>query len=307
MKDDFVAFIPHPSSFILLVMRILFIGDVVGPPGVAFLRKALPVLVEHERVDFVIANAENAAGGTGLTAAIYRRLREAGVDLVTLGDHIYKKAEIIPILQKEERLCKPANFPPDAPGREFALAPARDGTPVAAVCLLGRTFMRPVDCPFLAADRVLRQLEGQARVVVVDAHAEATADKYLLGHHLKGRVSAVLGTHTHVQTADEQVLPGGTAFVCDVGMTGPYDSILGRRIDRVLPTTITFVPSPFDVAEGDPRLAGVFVDVDPATGRAQAIRRLMVGEAELARLQAPQAGEPAQPQAGGATQDSRLH
>jgi metallophosphoesterase (TIGR00282 family) len=269
-------------------MRILFIGDIVGPPGVTFLRKALPAVVAAEAVDYVIANAENAANGTGLTGSLYRRLREAGVDLVTLGDHIYKKSEVITTLQKEERVCKPANFPPGAPGREYALAAARDGTPVAAVCLLGRTFMRPVDCPFLAADRVLRQLEGQARVIVVDAHAEATADKYLLAHHLKGRVSAVLGTHTHVPTADEQILPGGTAFICDVGMTGPYDSILGRRIDRVLPTTITFIPSPFDVAEGDPRLAGALVDVDASTGRAHAIRRLMLDEAGLARLQGPQ-------------------
>jgi calcineurin-like phosphoesterase len=147
--------------------------------------------------------------------------------------------------------------------------------------------MRPVDCPFRAADRVLHDLEGKARVVVVDVHAEATADKYLLGHHLKGRVSAVLGTHTHVATADEQILAGGTAFISDVGMTGPYDSILGRRIDRVLPTTISFVPSAFDVATGDPRLAGALVDVDPATGRATAIRRLMLDEAGLARLQGP--------------------
>jgi metallophosphoesterase (TIGR00282 family) len=279
-------------------MRILFIGDIVGPPGVNFLRKALPLVVAQERVDCVIANAENAAGGSGLTAALYKRLREAGVDLVTLGDHVYKKGEIVPTLQKEERLCKPANFPPDAPGREYALAAAPDGTPVAALCLLGRTFMRPVDCPFLAADRVLRSLEGKARVIVVDAHAEATADKYLLGHHLKGRVSAVLGTHTHIQTADEQILPGGTAFVCDVGMTGPYDSILGRRIDRVLPTTITFIPSAFDVAGGDPRLAGALVDVDPATGQAQAIRRVMLDEAGLALLQG-QGPADSQPQASG--------
>jgi metallophosphoesterase (TIGR00282 family) len=268
-------------------MRILFIGDIVGPPGVTFLRKALPLVVEAERVDVVIANAENAAGGTGLTAGIYRRLREVGVDLFTLGDHIYKKAEIIPTLEKEERVCKPANFPPGAPGREYALAAARDGTPVAAMCLLGRTFMRSVDCPFLAADRVLKSLESKARVMVVDAHAEATADKYLLGHYLKGRVSAVLGTHTHVPTADEQILPGGTAFICDVGMTGPYDSVLGRRIDRVLPTTITFIPSPFDVAEGDPRLAGALVDVDPGTGQATAIRRIMLDEAGLTRLAKP--------------------
>jgi metallophosphoesterase (TIGR00282 family) len=267
-------------------MKILFIGDIVGPPGVTFLRKALPALIAREGLDFVIANAENAANGSGLTPSLYHRIREAGVDLVTLGDHVYKKQDVTRTLEAEERICKPANFPPDAPGREFAIAPARDGTPVAAFCVLGRTFMRAVDCPFRAADRVLQGIGGQARCVVVDVHAEATADKYLLGHYLKGRASAVLGTHTHVPTADEQVLPGGTAFISDVGMTGPYDSILGRRIDRVLSTTLTFVPSAFDVATGDPRLAGAVVDVDAATGRATAIRRLMLDEKGLAALSA---------------------
>jgi metallophosphoesterase (TIGR00282 family) len=265
-------------------MRILFIGDIVGPPGVTFVRQALPALIRQEGIDLVIANAENAANGSGLTASLYKKLREAGVDLMTLGDHIYKKAEIIPTLQKEERLCKPANFPADAPGREFALTAARDGIPVAVVSLLGRTYMRSVDCPFRAADRVLGELVGKVKCVVVDMHAEATADKYLMAHYLKGRVSAVLGTHTHVQTADEQVMAGGTAFLCDVGMTGPYDSILGRRVDRVLGTAVTFIPSPFDVATGDPRLAGALVDVDAATGRATAIRRVMLDEAGLAAL-----------------------
>src|SRR5262249_49345010 len=236
-------------------MRILFLGDIVGPPGVAFLKQALPVLQAAEAIDLVIANAENASGGSGLTPGMYRQLREIGIDLVTLGDHIYKKQEIIPTLQKDERICKPANFPPDAPGRNYAVATAKDGTAVAAMCLMGRTFMRPVDCPFKAADRVLSELNGRARCIVVDMHAEATAEKYLMAPHLKGRVSAVLGTHTHVPTADEQVLPGGTAFISDVGMTGPYDSILGRRVDRVLSTAVSFVPSAFDVATGDPRLA----------------------------------------------------
>jgi 2',3'-cyclic-nucleotide 2'-phosphodiesterase len=268
----------------MVCMRVLFIGDIVGTPGVTFLRRALPVLIAHEHIDLVIANAENAANGSGLTPNLYRRIREAGVDLVTLGDHIYKKAEIISTLEKDDRVCKPANFPPDAPGREFAVAVGRDGTTVAAFCVLGRTFMRSVDCPFLAADRVLAALAGQTRCIVVDAHAEATADKYLLGHYLKGRVSAVLGTHTHVPTADEQILAGGTAFISDVGMTGPYDSILGRRIDRVLSTTVTFVPSAFDVATGDPRLAGALVDLDPATGQSHAIRRVMLTETDLLAL-----------------------
>jgi hypothetical protein len=262
-------------------MRILFIGDIVGTPGVNLVRRAVPVLRQRERLDLVIANAENAASGSGLTEKQYKRLRAAGVDLMTLGDHIYKKAEIIPTLEAEERVCKPANFPPEAPGREFALAATADGVSVAAFTVLGRTFMRPADCPFHACDRVLAALREKARVVVVDVHAEATADKYLLAHYLKGRVSAVLGTHTHVQTADEQVLPPGTAFVCDVGMTGPYDSVLGRRIDRVLSTAVTFTPTPFDVAEGDVRLGGAIVEVDAATGRATGIERVMFREADF--------------------------
>jgi metallophosphoesterase (TIGR00282 family) len=173
-------------------------------------------------------------------------------------------------------------FPPSAPGRDHPVVTAADGTRVAVVSLLGRTYMKPVDCPFAAADRVLDALGGKADVIIVDVHAEATADKYLLAHHLKGRVAAVLGTHTHVPTADEQILPGGTAFVCDVGMTGPYDSILGRRIDRVLSTAVTFIPTAFDVATDDVRLAGAIVDVDRATGKATAIRRVMWREDELA-------------------------
>jgi 2',3'-cyclic-nucleotide 2'-phosphodiesterase len=267
-------------------MRLLFIGDIVGSPGVSILKQALPLLIAAEKIDLVIANAENAAGGSGLTPNLYRRIRETGVDLITLGDHVYKKAEIIPTLEKEEQICKPANFPAEAPGREFALATARDGTLVAAFCVLGRTYMRSVDCPFHAADRVLKLLAARGiTCIVVDAHAEATADKYLLAHHLKGRVSAVLGTHTHVPTADEQVLSPGTAFISDVGMTGPYDSILGRRIDRVLSTTVTFIPSAFDVATGDPRIGAALVDVDSATGRAYAIRRVMIDEKAVAELQ----------------------
>jgi metallophosphoesterase (TIGR00282 family) len=265
-------------------MRLLFLGDIVGPPGVAFVQRALPVLAAAEHVDLVIANAENVSGGSGLTPAAYRELRRAGVDLMTMGDHVYKRREIIPTLNREDRICRPANFPGSAPGREFVVAEARDGTAVAAFCLLGRTFMRAVDCPFQAADRVLAALPGHVRCVLVDMHAEATADKYLMGHHLKGRVSAVLGTHTHVPTADEQLLPGGTAFISDVGMTGPYDSILGRRIDRVLSAAVTFVPCPFDVATGDPRLAGAVVDVDAGSGRATGIRRVMLDERGLAEL-----------------------
>jgi metallophosphoesterase (TIGR00282 family) len=275
-------------------MRLLFLGDIVGQPGVAVIKRGLPLLTAAERIDLVIANAENVSGGSGLTPGAYRELRRAGIDLMTMGDHVYKRREIIATLSREDRICRPANFPASAPGRDFVVARARDGTQVAAFCLLGRTFMRAVDCPFQAADRVLAAVPADVRCVLVDMHAEATADKYLMGHHLKGRVSAVLGTHTHVPTADEQVLPPGTAFISDVGMTGPYDSILGRRIDRVLSTAVTFIPSPFDVATGDPRLAGAVVDVEPETGRATAIRRVMLDERGLARLEQEAAAAPAQ-------------
>jgi metallophosphoesterase (TIGR00282 family) len=263
-------------------MRILFIGDIVGKPGVRLVQQAVPALRAAGRADFVIANAENAAhNGSGCTPAEYRKLRAAGVDLVTLGDHVYKKAEIIGTMEQDERVCKPANLPAAAPGREYAIAPAADGTPVAAVCLLGRTFMRPADDPFVAADRVLTRLAGVAPVVVVDMHAEATADKYLMAHYLNGRVAAVIGTHTHVPTADEQILPGGTAFVCDVGMTGPYASVLGRKVDKVLSVAVTAIPTPFEVATDDVRLGGAIIDVDPATGRATHIERVTFTAAEF--------------------------
>jgi metallophosphoesterase (TIGR00282 family) len=258
-------------------MRILFIGDVVGKPGVRMVEQAVPALRTAGRADFVIANAENAANnGSGCTPADYRRLRDAGVDLVTLGDHVYKKADIIGAMEHDGRICKPANFPPSAPGREFAIAAAADGTAVAAFCLLGRTFMRPADDPYVAADRVLTTVGDAARVIVLDMHAEATADKYLMANYLNGRVAAVIGTHTHVPTADEQILSGGTAFVTDVGMTGPYAGILGRRVDRVLGVAVTGVPAPFEVATDDIRLGGAIIDIDPATGRARSIERLMI-------------------------------
>ncbi|MFO0851586.1 MAG: TIGR00282 family metallophosphoesterase [Gemmataceae bacterium] len=256
-------------------MRLLFLGDIVGSPGVAAVRAMLPGLRVAERLDAIVANAENATNGAGLAPRDYRELRAAGVDAVTLGDHVYKKFDIAKVLaDPAEPACKPANFPASAPGKDHALFTAANGVRVAVISLLGRTFMRPVDCPFAAADRVLASLPSDVRVILVDAHAEATADKYLLAHHLAGRVTAVLGTHTHVQTADEQLL-SGTAFVCDVGMCGPYASVLGRRVDRVLHTAVTFEPTAFDVATDDVRLAGAIVELDPTTGRAIAISRFM--------------------------------
>jgi hypothetical protein len=257
-------------------VRILLIGDIVGKPGRRIIERVLPDLIRQQQLDLVIANGENSAAGSGITPSIYRELLAAGVDCITLGDHIFRRGEIAGVLANEANIVKPANFPPEAPGREFAVVTARNGVPVAVVSLLGRVFMRPVDCPWAAIDRVLAQLPPEVKVIVIDFHAEATSDKQLMGRHLDSRVSAVLGTHTHVPTADEQILPGGTAFQCDVGMTGPYDSILGRQIDRVMAATRTFVPTQFEVAHGDVRLCGTIVDVDEATGRATAINRLRV-------------------------------
>jgi hypothetical protein len=254
-------------------MKILFLGDIVGQPGVEAVRALVPKLVADHALDLVIANAENVCSGSGLTPRQFRQLRNAGIELLTMGDHIYRRSEIIPTLESDEHICKPANFPRSAPGREVIYATTKDGTMVGAFCLLGRTFMRAVDCPFQAADRVLAEIGSKAKVIIVDMHAEATSDKYLMGHYLKGRVSAVLGTHTHVPTADEQLI-GTTAFISDVGMTGPYDSILGRRVDRVLSHALNFVPAAFDVATGDARVSGAIVEIDPATGHALAIRRV---------------------------------
>lgn len=265
-------------------MRVLLIGDIVGKPGRQIVTRAARGLASRERLDLVVANAENAAGGSGLTPDIYRELVAAGVDCITLGDHIYRRREIMTVLESQPNIVKPANFPPQAPGRDFMVVPARNGVAVAVISLLGRVFMRPVDCPWSAADRVLAQLPADVKVIIVDFHAEATSDMQIMGRYLDGRVTAVLGTHTHVATADEEVFPGGTAFQCDVGMTGPYQSILGRRIDRVLETTRTFTPSDFEVATGDVRLCGSIVDVDPQTGRATGITRLRIDSTEAQRL-----------------------
>ena len=266
-------------------MRLFFIGDIVGKPGRQICAQALPGLRRQQAIDLIVANAENAAGGSGLTPPIFRELLAADIDGVTLGDHVYKRREIIPLLESDQRIARPANYTAEAPGPEVIVLTASNGIRVAVFTVLGRVFMPPVDCPFHAADRLLAALPGDVRVVLLDFHAEATSDKQIMGRYLDGRVTAVLGTHTHVVTADEQVLPGGTAFQCDVGMTGPHESILGRRIDRVMETTLTCRPTPFDVAAKDVRLHGTLVELDPQTGRASGIRRIEVNEEEARRLE----------------------
>lgn len=266
-------------------MRILFIGDIVGKPGRVIVEQAVAGLVRTEQLDLVIANAENAAGGSGLNPSIYRELMRAGVDGITLGDHVYRRREIYSILEKEANIVKPANLPAESVGRNWTVVTARNGDRVAIFCLLGQLFMKPVDNPWRTAEHVLNEIPSDVRIRLVDFHAEATSEMQLMGRFLDGRVTAVLGTHTHVPTADECILRAGTAFQCDVGMTGPHESIIGRRIDRVLQTTLTGMPTEFEVATTDVRLNGAIIDVDAESGRATAIRRLSITEADIPRLQ----------------------
>jgi metallophosphoesterase (TIGR00282 family) len=265
-------------------MRLLFIGDIVGKPGRDIVCQVVRPLIEAESLDLVIANAENAAGGSGLTPAIYRELVAAGVDGITLGDHVYRRREIYSVLESQRNIVRPGNLPDEAVGPRWAMVETRAGVPVAFACFLGRLFMNPIDSPWRAADAVLAQMPSDVKVRFIDFHAEATSEMQQMGRYLDGRVSAVLGTHTHVPTADECIFPGGTAFQCDVGMTGPHDSIIGRRVDRVLESTLTAHPVPFDVATGDVRLNGTIVDIDEETGLATGIQRLMVDERRAKEL-----------------------
>jgi len=259
-------------------VRILFIGDIVGKPGRDIVCRSVKQLVAAHNLDLVVANAENAAGGSGLTPAIYRELTRAGVDAITLGDHIYRRKEIYPVLENESNIVKPANLPPESVGREWAVVKARNGVPVAIACLLGRLFMKPVDSPWQAADRVLSALPSDARIRLFDFHAEATSDMQLMGRYLDGRVSAVLGTHTHVPTADHQILPGGTAFMSDVGMTGDYDSVIGMSKDEPLGRFLRRIPSAkFEPAGGAGTFCAVAVETDDATGLALRIGPVRLG------------------------------
>jgi metallophosphoesterase (TIGR00282 family) len=265
-------------------MNLLFIGDIVGEPGRRIVVQSVRGLVVEESLDLVVANAENAAGGSGLTPQLYKEIVAAGVDAITLGDHLYRRKQIYKTLESQDNIVRPANLPPEAIGRRWATVRARNGAAVGVCCALGQLFMKPIDSPYRAVDEALAQMPSDVRVRLVDFHAEATSEMQVMGRYLDGRVSALLGTHTHVPTADERVLPGGTAFQCDVGMTGPHESIIGRRIDRVLETTLTGLPTPFDVATEDTRLNGTIVEVDETTGRAVSVRRLCVDEERAGRL-----------------------
>ncbi len=250
----------------------------MGQPGRDIVKDKLPALVKEEDISFVIANAENAAGGSGVTVDVAKRLLDSGIDVITTGDHVWKKKEVIQVLETETRVLRPANYSPLAKGRGWVVVKGHLGPDIAVINLLGRVFMSPIDCPFRAVDRILEKISSTVRVIIVDIHAEATSEKVAMGWYLDGRVSAVVGTHTHIQTADETVLPGKTAYITDLGMTGPYHSVLGRNKDHVLEHIITQMPTRFAVADKDVRMSGVIITVDASTGRAEGIKRLMVHE-----------------------------
>lgn len=259
-------------------MNVIVIGDIVGKPGRKILTAMLRSLREQHEAEFVIANVENAAEGAGLVPKVGDEILAAGVDVMTSGNHIFDKKEVIPYIENQPRLLRPANYAPDAPGRGLWLGSTASGTPVAVINVQGRIFMPPSDCPFRTADRLIAEIGNRARVIIVDHHAEATSEKQAMGRYLDGRVSAVVGTHTHVQTADERVLPGGTAYITDLGMTGPYDSVIGVESQLVITRFVRGMPGRYHPASGSPQLHGSVVEIDERSGKALSILRVQVEE-----------------------------
>jgi metallophosphoesterase (TIGR00282 family) len=266
------------------VIRLLFIGDIVGRPGRDLVRRGLGGLVEAHQIDFVIANAENAAAGFGITRDIGDELLGWGIDVMTSGNHIWDKKEAIDYIGAEARLLRPANYPSGVPGRGSYVAQTADGRAVGVLNVMGRVFMLSIDDPFAVALEQIKELKARTRVIFVDFHAEATSEKIAMGWHLDGKVTAVVGTHTHVQTADDRILPKGTAYLTDVGMTGPHDSVIGVETEAVVGRFLTGMPARFEVASGNPRLNAVLIDADEATGLATRIERLSYSLDELGRL-----------------------
>ncbi len=260
-------------------VNILCIGDVVGRPGRHILSQKLYTLVKERDIDCVIVNAENAAGGSGLTAQIYAKLLKYGAHLITLGDHTYRKKEIIPTLESNDNIVRPANLSESAAGKNFAVYQTSKGVSVGVAVLIGRIFMKPADCPYARIDSLLGRLKQEADVIMIEVHAEATSEKIAMGYYLDGKVSCVFGTHTHVATADEKILPKGTAYITDIGMTGGHDSVLGRKYENVIKSFRTQMPFPFEIATSDVRMDGILVSVDSNTKCAESIERIQLTEA----------------------------
>ncbi len=257
-------------------VKILFIGDIIGKPGRQALSRELDRLVDRHRIDLVIANGENAAGGFGLTTDTARELFDLGVSCITSGNHIWDKKEQAPLVLADQRIIRPANYPDGVAGRGSAIVTTPGGVRVAVLNLEGRIFMKNLECPFRTADREMERLKQETPIVFVDFHAEATSEKTALGWYLDGRASAVIGTHTHVQTADERVLSQGTAYMSDAGMTGSFDSVIGIGKDEAIRKFLTQLPVKFEIPKRDIRLNGVVIDIDDSTGRALSIERIAV-------------------------------
>lgn len=257
-------------------MKVLFIGDIVGRVGRVATKASLPSIVDRYKIDLVIANGENLAGGFGLTDKTVAEVLNCGVHIITTGNHIWDKKEFIPQISKENRVLRPLNYPPKVPGYGSIIYPLSDGRKVAVINLSGRVFMSNMDCPFRIGIEEVERLSNITNVIIIDFHAEATSEKIAFGYFMDGKVSAVIGTHTHVQTADEKVLPGGTAYITDVGMTGPYNSIIGIEKEQIIQRFLTNMPMRFETAKGEGTFSAVVIEINETTGKSTAIQRLQL-------------------------------
>ncbi len=259
-------------------MKLLMIGDIVGRPGRTIVREKLPILKRESGIDFVIANAENAAGGNGITEKIKQELIISGIDFLTMGNHIWDNKDVFNFIEEEQRIIRPANYPVQTPGKGYQLVELENGIVIGILNIAGRVFMNPLDCPFRTADAVLDKMKALTNIIKVDFHAEASSEKVAMGWYLDGRVSLIAGTHTHIQTADERILPNGTAYITDIGMTGPRDSILGIEKELVIKKFLTQLPVRFEVAKGPMQLNSVVVEIDTSSGKAKSIKRVNISE-----------------------------
>ncbi len=256
------------------MLKVLLIGDIIGKPGREAIKKIVPKFRKDKGIDFVVANAENIAGGSGLTLDTVDELLDNSIDVLTAGDHIWKKKEIYERLDEDTRILRPANYPDSCPGKGSTVIKSNKGKKIGVVNVAGRVFMKALDCPFRRAEEEVNKISKDTKIILVDMHAEATSEKIAIGRFLDGKVSVVFGTHTHVQTADEKILPLGSAYITDLGMTGPQDSVIGRKVGVIIEHFLKCMPARFDIAEGDVEIQGVLVGIDEATGKAVSIERV---------------------------------
>ena len=257
-------------------MKILFVGDLYGRPGRRAAAVLIPRLIESHKIDLCVVNSENVAGGFGITENLAKKVKSYGADVITMGNHVWDRKESLPFIASSKDVLRPANFPEGVMGTGSCVVESRGGVPVGVISLQGRTHMKPLDCPFRVGDQLVKELRGRTHTILIDFHAEATSEKIAFGYYVDGRVSAVIGTHTHVQTSDERVLPGGTAYITDVGMTGPHDSVIGAKKEEAIQRFLTQMSVRLEVATDDVELCGVVIDVDESEGKARKIERLRI-------------------------------